>query len=79
MVTEARKRNILPFYYVSFHIFTFIFKNVYLFAYLFVYLAVTGLSCGMWDLVPWPGMELWVPYFGSLSHWTTRRVPQTFK
>ena len=24
---------------------------------LFNYLAVLGLSCGMWDLVPWPGIE----------------------
>ena len=35
-----------------------------------------SLSCYMWDLVPWPGIELrallgvW-----SLSHWTTRDVP----
>ena len=27
-----------------------------LFIYL-IYLAVLGLSCGMWDLVPWPGIE----------------------
>ena len=25
--------------------------------FLFVYLFVPGLSCGMWDLVPWPGIE----------------------
>ena len=24
---------------------------------LFIYLAAPGLSCGMWDLVPWPGIE----------------------
>ena len=36
------------------------------------------LSCGMWDLVPPPGMEsgpialqTWSP-----SHWTTREVPE---
>ena len=36
-----------------------------------------GLSCGMWDLVPLPGiepgpsaLEVW-----SLNHWTTREVP----
>ena len=31
------------------------------------------LSCGMWDLVPWPGIE---PTLGAqcLSHWTTREV-----
>ena len=36
-----------------------------------------GFSCGMWDLVPWPGieprpcaLEAW-----SLSHWTAREIP----
>ena len=35
------------------------------------------LSCGMWDLVPWPGIEPGPPALGvqSLSHWTTREVP----
>ena len=35
------------------------------------------LSCSMWDLVPWPGMEPGPPALGaqSLSHWTTREVP----
>ena len=33
------------------------------------------LSCGIWDLVPWPGIEPrhWGAW--SLSHWTTREVP----
>ena len=37
------------------------------------------LSCGMWDLVPWPGIEPRPPALGarSLSHWTTREVPRT--
>ena len=43
-----------------------------------IYLAMSGLSCGMWDLVPWPGIKpiknpalrAW-----SLCHWTTREVP----
>ena len=32
-----------------------------------------GLSCGIWDLVPWPGIKLRTPALGapSLSHWTT--------
>ena len=36
-----------------------------------------GLSCSMWGLVPWPGIELRLPTLGvwSLSHWTTREVP----
>ena len=35
------------------------------------------LSCSMWDLVPWPGIELGAPALGvqSLSHLTTREVP----
>ena len=34
-------------------------------------------SCGMWDLVPWPGIEPRPLALGvqSLSHWTTREVP----
>ena len=37
-----------------------------------------GLSCGMWDLVPWPGIEPRPAALGvqSLSHWTVREVPQ---
>ena len=35
------------------------------------------LSCGMWDLVPWAGIEPEPPALGeqSLSHWTTKEVP----
>ena len=35
------------------------------------------LSCSMWDLVPWPGIESRPPALGlwSFSHWTTREVP----
>ena len=32
------------------------------------------LSWGMWDLVPWPGIEPWPPA-QSLNLWTTREVP----
>ena len=43
-------------------------------------LAAPGLSCGMWDLVPWPGTELGLPALVAwgLSHWTTREVPSPF-
>ena len=43
----------------------------------FASLAVLGLSCGMWDLVPWPGIEPGPPALTaqSLSHRTTREVP----
>ena len=37
---------------------------------------IQTLGCGMWDLVPWPGIEPGPPALGarSLSHWTTREV-----
>ena len=46
--------------------------------FLFIYLAVLGLSCGMQDLVPWPGIEPGPPVLGlwSLRHWTTREIPE---
>ena len=36
------------------------------------------LNCGMWDLVPWPGIEPRAPALGaqSPSHWTTKEVPE---
>ena len=35
------------------------------------------LSCGTWDLVPWPGMESRPLTLGaeSLSYWPTREAP----
>ena len=35
-------------------------------------------SCSTWDLVPWPGIEPGPPALGaqSLSHWTTREIPE---
>ena len=53
--------------------------NIYLFIWLYqVLVAAPGiLSCGMWDLVPWPGIEPRLPALEALSlnHWTTREVP----
>ena len=42
-----------------------------------IYLTLQGLSCGMWDLVSWSGIEPRPPALGtwSLSHWTTREIP----
>ena len=34
---------------------------------LFIYLAVLGLSWGMWDLVPRPGIEPRPPYIGNMG------------
>ena len=36
------------------------------------------LGCSMRNLIPWPGIEPGPPAFGtrSLSHWTTREVPE---
>ena len=41
------------------------------------YLAAPGLSSGMWDLVPQPGIKPGPPALGvwSFSHWTSREVP----
>ena len=41
------------------------------------YLAAPGLSCGVQDLVLWPGIEPGSPAFRawSLNHWTTMEAP----
>ena len=48
------------------------FKIIYL-----LILAMPGLNCGVWDLVPWPGIESGPPTLGAqnFSHWTTRETP----
>ena len=40
-------------------------------------MAALSLSYGMWDLVPWPGLEPGPSALGAqiLSHWTTKEVP----
>ena len=40
-------------------------------------MAAQSLSCSMWDLVPWPGIEPGPPALGtqSLSPWATRDIP----
>ena len=39
-----------------------------------------NLSCSMWDLIPWPGIEPVAPALQAacLGHWTTREVPRLF-
>ena len=41
---------------------------------------IQTLSCCMWDLVPWPGLEPWLPALGTwrFIHWTTWEVPLFF-
>ena len=62
----------------------FLLSNIcfYLFIWLcWVFVSASRIfSCGMQDLVPWPGIKPRPPAFGlySLSHWTTREVPQGF-
>ena len=48
------------------------------FLLLFIYLAALGLSCGVWDLVPRPGIERGPLHWGAqnLGHWTTEEVPE---
>ena len=40
-------------------------------------MTTSGLTCSMWDLAPWPGIEPLPPALGGwgLSHWTPREVP----
>ena len=76
-----------PFLYVLANICVFFFnflKYLDIYFYLFTNLAALGLSwsmqdlnCGMWHLVPQPGIELGSPALGewSLSCWTTWEVP----
>ena len=46
------------------------------FSFFKIYVTVTGLSCGMWDLVPRSGIEPRPQALGArrFSHWTTREV-----
>ena len=64
-------------YHLIDNIFLSFFKGVFFFflnQFKFVYLLTAPL--GMWDLVPWPGIEPMTPAVEarSLNHWTTREV-----
>ena len=41
-------------------------------------MAYRNFNFGVWDLAPWPGIKPCPPALGvqSLSHWTTREVPE---
>ena len=53
--------------------------DTWFFFLIFIYLAALGLSCGMWDLVPWPGIEPGPTVLGewSLSYWTPAKSQDT--
>lgn len=67
------------------HLFYILSLKIYLFTWLHRVLVTAfevcswstwTLSCRMWDVVPWPGIEPRPPALGlqSLSHWTTRKI-----
>ena len=68
-------------------------KYIYIFHFLFIWLhqvlaaawgifswGMQTLSCDLWDLVPWPGIEPWTPALAAqcISYWTTREVLEGF-
>ena len=57
-------------------IYTYTHKHTVFPFYFKIYLAVPGLSCGMQDLIPRPGIEPGPPALGawSLGHWSSREV-----
>ena len=67
------------FYIVIISTFIYYFLNllIWLCQVLAIAHGIFDLSCGMWDLVPWSGMEPGAPALGELclKHWTTREVP----
>ena len=74
---------IILFIYLFIYLSTYLYLSIWLCWVLVaaargVFVAAGGIfSCGMWDLVPSPGIEPGPPALGagSLSHWTTREVP----
>ena len=48
-----------------------------LLSFLFIYSTAVPCRCGMWDLVPWPGIEPGPPALGvwSLNHRAAREAP----
>ena len=53
-------------------------KKNYIWLHQIFVVALRIFSCGIWDLVPRPVIEPEPPTLGacSLSHWTTREVPE---
>ena len=54
-------------------------SSIFVAAFRFFNCDMRTLSCSIWDLVSWSRMEPGPPPLGvqSLSHWTTREVPNT--
>ena len=52
----------------------FMLSVAFVFFIYFFYLAALGLNCGLWDVLPWLGIESGPPALGawSLHNWTTR-------
>ena len=67
---------VLFFNIYHFNFFTWL-HQVLVVAYRIFSCDMQTLRCGMWDLVPWPGIEPGTPALGArnLKHWTTREVP----
>ena len=73
---QKYRSHSLPFY-----LYSFIWLHQVLVVALRIFrYGMKTLSCGMRDLVPWPGIKPWAPALGmwSLSHWTMREVPINF-
>ena len=68
-------RQRCPLYFLKKHLFIWLCR-VLVAALGILSCCVRSLSCGMWGLVPWPGIKPGPPALGvrSLSHWTTREV-----
>ena len=70
-----------PFFYLLKEKYSFLWIFIHLPSQAEVLVAACGiLSCGMWDLVPWPGIIPMPPALGmpSLSHWTIREARSPF-
>ena len=67
--------------YPFFKIFLLYFLSIWLYWVLVAACRIFSCSsCGMWDLIPWPGIGHGPLALGvwSLSHWTTREDPLVF-
>ena len=62
--------------YLLIHLFIWLYQILVVACRIFSF-GMWTLSFGIWDLIPWPGIEPIPPVLGawSLSHWTTREIP----